>query len=207
MKHAGNGGGAGIDWDEIRRRLERSMAAADPLAAGPEATADLLRARAAALARPAQRVEAHAREDLVEVLAFDVGGERYAVDTAYAVQALPLPPLTALPGLPNHVVGIVPFRGRVLAVLDLRSLLSLPVARLDEPASLVVLGTDAMEFALLADAVKGVRTYPRAALAAGAALTAGASGRYLLGVAPDRTAVLDAAALLNDPTLVVQAGP
>jgi purine-binding chemotaxis protein CheW len=63
-----------------------------------------------------------------------------------------------------------------------------------------------MEFALLADRVQGVRSYPRAALDAGAAL-AGGDGRYVLGVAPDRTAVLDAAALLNDPTLVVQAGP
>jgi purine-binding chemotaxis protein CheW len=198
--------GSGIDWDAIRGRLERSMAACDPSAAGRDASEELLRTRATALARPALQAQASGLPDLVEVLAFEVGGERYAVDTAFAVQALPLPPLTALPGLPNHVAGIVPFRGRVLAVLDPRSLLSLPLARLCEPGSLLVLQDEAMEFALLADAIGAVCRYPRAALKAGAALNGGNAGRYLLGVAPDRTAVLDAAALLRDSTLVVQAG-
>jgi purine-binding chemotaxis protein CheW len=196
----------GIAWDEIARRIERDLAAADPDAVSPERSREVLRARAAALARPAPPLAGAADADSIEVLAFDVGGERYAVETGWVAQALPMRPLTAIPGVPNHVVGIVPFRGQVLAVLDLRSLLALPLARLAEPAGLVVLQGEAMEFALLADAIAGVQRYSRAALASSLPGLDQLRPSYLLGVAPDRTAILDAAQLLTDSTLVVHAG-
>jgi purine-binding chemotaxis protein CheW len=121
-------------------------------------------------------------------------------------QALHLPPLTALPGLPVHVAGIVPFRGRVLAVLDPRSLLALPLARLAEPGALVVLHEGAMEFGLLVDAIGEVRRHPRASLQPPMLAAGGTRRAHMLGIAPGRTAVIDAGALLNVSTLVVHAG-
>jgi purine-binding chemotaxis protein CheW len=197
---------AGIDWAEIMGRLERSIAASDPDAADERARARLLRERTVSLARPLPAlVEANAGDQL-ELLDFEVAGARYAVESRYVAQALRLPPLTALPGLPAHVVGIVPFRGRVLAVLDPRSLLALPLARLAEPEALVVLHDGAMEFGLLVDAIGQVRRHPRASLQPPMPATGAARRAHMLGIAPGRTAVLDAGALLNDSTLAVQAG-
>jgi purine-binding chemotaxis protein CheW len=157
----------------------------------------LLRERAAQLARRAPQPPDPLDTASVEVLAFEIGGERYAVETAFVVQALPLPPLTALPGVPNYVAGIVPFRGAAVAAVDLRTLLALPLARLAEPGALVMLQGDAIEFALLADAIVGVLRFRRDALVPalpGLELRPG----YLIGVAPDRTAILDAGRLLAD---------
>lgn len=194
-----------FNWDEVKARLARSLADSDPDAAGPELGRARLRERRAALARPAVPLQETAPADALEGLAFEVAGERYAVETRWVTQALALPPLTQLPGVPGHVAGIAAFRGRVVAALDLRSLLRMPLARLTEPEALIVLHGEGMEFGLLADAVLGVERYRRAQLSPGA--TGGAATRrgYLLGVAPDRTALLDGARLLGDPALIVGA--
>lgn len=195
-----------FDWDAIRARLARSAGELDADAGDPERGRALLRTRAAALARAPQGQDPQETgEDgtALHLLVFEIGGARYGLETAWVVHAGALPPLTALPGLPNHVAGIAAFRGRVLAVLELRTLLSLPVTRLSEPTALVVLQGDSMEFALQVDAIVAVQHYPRAAMAAGLPGLGALRAGYLLGVAPDRTAVLDARRMLADSTLVV----
>lgn len=187
-----------IDWAAIRARLEKADGADDP-----DAARELLRARARELARLPDPGPAPDDGDALQVLVFELGGARYAVDTEWVAQACALPSLTALPGLPNHVAGVADFRGQVLAVLELRVLLSLPVTRLGEPTALVVLRGESMEFALLADAIVGVARYARAALAGALPGLGALRAGYLLGVAPDRTAVLDAGRMLADRSLVV----
>jgi purine-binding chemotaxis protein CheW len=197
------GSGERFDWAGILARLEHSMREAEHGLDDPERRRELLRARRAALARPAPGLLEADQTDALELLVFEVAGERYALETRWVAQALALPALTPLPGLPGHVAGIAAWRGQVLAVLDLRALLSLNVERLTEPSAMVVLRDAAMEFALLADLVKGVKRYPRAALSTGAPGVLPARADYLLGVAPDRTAVLDGAMMLGDQALVV----
>ncbi|MEH6437677.1 chemotaxis protein CheW, partial [Massilia sp. DD77] len=165
----------------------------------------VLRERRALLARLPAQSEAGEPGDALEVLGFEVAGERYAIETRWVAQALALPPLTQLPGVPAHVAGIAAFRGRVVAALDLRLLLQVPLARLTEPSALVVLQGAGMEFGLLADTVLGVERYGRAALSPGVSGGAATRRGYLLGVSPDRTALLDGARLLGDPALVVGA--
>jgi purine-binding chemotaxis protein CheW len=195
---------ARIDWDEARRQLARGAAALEGLdCAAPEDQARLLRERAAALAAPASRARDDSA-DSVEVLVFEAAGERYAFETAWVVRATPMPPLTAIPGLPAFIVGVVPFEGEVLAVLDLRSLLALPLAALADPTALVVLAGEGREFAVLAESIVGVRRYPRTALEHFLPAQ-GRARAWLQGVAADRTALLDARRLLTDSTLVVQA--
>lgn len=196
-----------FDWAAIRARLERSARMADPDADDPERSRALLRARAATLAReqaPGQtQPTGEGDGDALQVLAFELGGARYALETAFVAQASTLPALTALPGLPNHVAGIAAFRGRVLAVLDLRPLLALPVTRLTEPTALLVLQGESMEFALLADTIAGVQHYSRAAMSTAIPGLGAQRAGYLLGVAPDRTAILDARRMLADRSLVI----
>lgn len=192
-----------FDWDAIRARIDGGIALTEHGEASPERNRDLLRERAQVLARTPDHA-ASATVDTVEVLAFELGGARYAVETSHVLHACAWSPLTALPGLPNHVAGIVAFRGRVLAVLDLRALLALPVTRLAEPAAFIILQDRTMEFALLADAIAGVMHYPRASLSAKLPGLGSLRAGYLLGVAPDRTAILDGSRLLGERSLALQ---
>lgn len=55
----------------------------------------------------------------VDLLTFELQGERYAVDLALVREVLTLGPVTRVPGAPGGVVGAAAVRGRVLAVVDL----------------------------------------------------------------------------------------
>ncbi len=52
------------------------------------------------------------------VLAFSVGGARFACRLGSVREIVPLPPLTPLPGAPQGILGVVAVRGRVIPVLD-----------------------------------------------------------------------------------------
>lgn len=192
-----------FDWKAVADRLARSLPEAEPGVLEAERRSALLRARRAALAKPPAQALEEAGGDALEVLAFEVADQRFGIETACICQALALPPLTPLPGVPAHVIGIAAFRGRVVAVLDLRSLLAFPLGRLTEPGTLLVLQDADMEFGLLADTVLGVVRYPRAALSPPAAGGPASRRDYLLGIAPDRTSILDGRRLLGDTSLVV----
>jgi len=195
----------GFDWEALMRRLEASAASLAALGAEDQAARErLLKERAAALA--AATPTAAARPDKgIEALAFRCAGERYAFEAACVARVLPLLPLTAIPGLPDFYAGVTMVDGEVLAVLDLRVLLALPVSELTDPSALIVLRGEDKRFAVLAEAVDGACRFAPEDLGHCLPLLADLDKSYLLGVAPDRTALLDARRLLNDSTLVVNA--
>jgi len=194
---------AAFDWEALSRRLEAAaagLAALDRADAGAQER--VLAERAAALAA-AGTAPAAAPPAGVDVLAFRCGGERYAFDAACVARVLPALPLTALPGVPDVVAGITMWEGEVLAVVDLRVLLALPVTALADAGALIVLRGEDNRFAVLADAIDGTRRFPHDYLGHDLPLLADPDASYLLGVAPDRTALLDARRLLADSTLIV----
>jgi purine-binding chemotaxis protein CheW len=196
---------AAFDWEALSRRLEAAVVALDALdRADPAAQERLLAGRAAALAAGADAQVAAAPAG-IEVLAFRCGGERYAFDAAWVARVLPALPLTALPGVPDVVAGITMWESEVLAVVDLRVLLGLPLTDLAEPGALIVLRGEDNRFAVLADAIDGTRRFARDHLGHDLPMLADPSASYLLGVAPDRTALLDARRLLADSALIVNA--
>jgi purine-binding chemotaxis protein CheW len=66
-----------------------------------------------------------------DVMLVRMGGSSYALPVAAVREVVRLPPVTRVPGLPPFVAGLTNVRGRVLAVLDLRTLLRLEGPRGD----------------------------------------------------------------------------
>jgi purine-binding chemotaxis protein CheW len=195
-----------IDWDEIKHRLEQSRIAIEDLAApNPERQRQILRERSAALAKNGARaVSRDPAASSLEVLEFRVAGERYAFESTHVAQVYPFSPITPIPGAPDFVVGIVAAQGDVLSVVDLRSLLDLPMSGLLEPVAIIALKSETMEFGILAEEVLGVERIPLESIEHELPVLAGKANNYLLGVSANRTAILNAAQLLSDPRLVVE---
>ena len=57
---------------------------------------------------------------LVEVLEFELSGERYAVATSFVTEVFPLVSFTELFCTPPFVLGITNLRGRIVSIVDLR---------------------------------------------------------------------------------------
>lgn len=194
-----------MNWTDIYRQLERSRKAMDVQAGNDrKQQEDILRERATSLAKAASSAErSGSPNDFIEVLVFQAGGERYAFETTYVGQVCPMSPITYLPGLPDYVVGIIAVQGQVLSVIDLRSLLDLPLSGITEPEAIVLLRGEAMEFGILAEAILGLERYRVESLQPGLPTLANTEKTYLRGVTMDRTAILDAVQLLSDARLVV----
>lgn len=195
-----------VDWRAIHARLDAARAALEGGAApGAEERRRILQARARALA--AAPKDAPSAADGLEVVEFMVGGESYAVESRFVRGVHPLRTLTAVPGTPRHVLGVVKLRGPIVSVIDLKKLFDLPGRGLSELDRVLVIGDGAMEFALLAERIAGVRRVAAGALQASLPTLAGIREQYLMGVSADRLVVLDAARLLGDARLVVRDEP
>jgi purine-binding chemotaxis protein CheW len=87
-----------------------------------------------------------------------LGGGRYAVGMSAVAEVGRLPRLTRVPGTPVWLAGVANWRGRILAVLDVRPLLDAPVTPSGSLGRLVVLSADSVTVGLLTEGVQGVVT-------------------------------------------------
>jgi purine-binding chemotaxis protein CheW len=90
-----------------------------------------------------------------EVVIVRLGGCRYALPMPAVAEVGRPPSLTRVPGVPAWVAGVANWRGRVLAVLDLRPLLSAETTQLDRRGRLVVLTRNGVTAGLLTEGVEG----------------------------------------------------
>jgi chemotaxis signal transduction protein len=90
-----------------------------------------------------------------EIVIVRLGGCRYALPMPAVAEVGRPPALTRVPGVPSWVAGVANWRGRVLAVLDLRPLLSAEPTSLDRRGRLVVLTRGGVTAGLLTEGVEG----------------------------------------------------
>lgn len=161
---------------------------------GPRTPNEILEERARRLAKPAGGDVVAAFG--VEMLAFSVGRERYAVESRYVFAVARLTDLVPLPGARIPVVGLTRWRGDVLTVLDLRRVVGGAPGALDDLGRVIVLGRTAPEFGVLADSATHIMTIDPSQLHAPPADRNTEATHLLRGVTGDAVHVLDAAALM-----------
>ena len=166
-----------------------------------EGRREILDARARLLARVPD--EPPRAGELLELVVFVLGGERYGIESRFVREVARLTRFTPVPGTPPFVLGVTNLRGEILALFDLRHLLGIAVQGVTDLGRIVVMGEHRREFGLLADAASEILSVPGASLAQPET----AWGRtYVRGVSRDGVIVLSGEALLNDPQLTIEPG-
>jgi purine-binding chemotaxis protein CheW len=87
---------------------------------------------------------------------FSLGGLPVAVDVAQAREVVVLDRCTTVPGAPDEVLGVTNLRGSILPVVEVRSLLGLPVRPPAPGAMAIVLVDGDWRAALAIDRVLGL---------------------------------------------------
>jgi purine-binding chemotaxis protein CheW len=159
-----------------------------------------LRARARVLARVPKRKPGGAHLD---VIAFRLADETYAIETAYIREVFSLRDLTLVPGTPPFVLGIINVRGQIQTVIDLKQFLALPVRGLSEHPKVILLHGAGMEVGLLADSIEGARRIVVAEIQTALPAMLGATGDYMRGVTNERLVILDVPQVLAAERLLV----
>jgi len=190
-----------IDWEAIHHRLATVTAGiSGHLDQSPEEVRRILEVRARKVAQaPAKPDESKH----LEILGFVLAGETYAIETRYVREVCRLKDLTALPGTPPFLAGVMNLRGQILAIIDLRKVFEFPDRGLTELNRVIVLRGDGNELGLLADTIEGVRLLATAALQDCLPTLTGVREKFLKGVTGRMLVVLDGGRLLEDPSLKV----
>jgi purine-binding chemotaxis protein CheW len=194
-----------IDWQRIRQRLARAIKATEAAQdVSPARARELMDERAHALAQPA----AEARPDVpvLDVVVFHLAGERYAVEARHVREAVRLTDLTPVPGAPEFLAGVINLRGQILPVIELGKFFGIGGRGSTELLWLLVLGGERAEFGVLAEAASEVIRLRADGILEPAAAAAAIPREHLRGVTADALIVLDGAALLREPRLVIDQG-
>jgi purine-binding chemotaxis protein CheW len=182
---------------------DRGSAPAGTLEMTPEEKRTILRARAKSLAQEPERKEK--AEKYLEVLAFLLAHETYAIETASIREVYPLTELTPLPCTPDHIFGIINIRGQILTVIDMKKFFDLPEKGITNLNRVIVVEHEDMDMALgiLADEIIGIRNIPEKGLNPPLPTMTGIQAGYLKGVAGDGLILLDMERFLSDRQLIV----
>ncbi|MDP9101562.1 MAG: chemotaxis protein CheW [Actinomycetota bacterium] len=120
-----------------------------------------------------------------EVVIVRLGGCRYALPMPSVAEVGRPPGLTRVPGLPGWMAGVANWRGRVLAVLDLRPLLGASPDSLDRRGRLVVLSRAGVGVGLLTEGVEGTTMFDPEVLEPALAHLSEGAGSLLAGQVTD----------------------
>lgn len=184
----------------LREQLERAREAFEKEAATlPEKRRQVLRERARALAATSlARSDEKCRFDIIE---FSIARENFGVSLRFVREVAPVRDYSPVPGAPPFVLGITSIRGRMVSLVDLGRFFELPSSGLTDRNKAIVIFSGAMEFALLADTIVGVRSLAEDETRPPPKTMNALAARFLKGVTPDSLAILDAEHILHDRAL------
>lgn len=195
----------GIDWTEAYARLEATRRTLDAaVERSPEETKRILRERAKALAKLLE--EPALRSEMLDLLVFSLAGERYAVETSFVLEVVPLRDLTPVPCTPPTIQGVVNHRGRIIPIIDFRRLLALPGQEGGERSWVVVVEAERMMFGIGTEAVMGTIRIQSSDLAPPPGTLAGSHQAFTRGVTGktgEMVVVMGLVTLAHDPRITV----
>jgi purine-binding chemotaxis protein CheW len=191
-----------LDWQALHSRMEKAaQAMAQDLAPSEADQRAVLTARARTLAQ--EPLPAIQPEAFLEVVAFGLASETYALEATYVREVFPMKDFTPLPGLPPFVLGIVNVYGQILSVIDLKKFFDLPEKGLGPLNQLIILTNEQMTLGILADEIFGLSSLALDAILTPPLTVSGIGAKYLRGVTAERVILLDAGRILSDEKIII----
>ncbi|MBI5143331.1 MAG: purine-binding chemotaxis protein CheW [Nitrospirae bacterium] len=119
--------------------------------------------------------------DEIEIVAFRLGNEEYAVRIMEMQEVLMMHEVTWVPRTPSYLMGITSLRGKVIPVIDLREKLRIPGGR-GEDARILVLGCGGEPIGARVDSISGVIRITQDEIMASLTTLSEEESRYIEGV-------------------------
>lgn len=101
----------------------------------------------------------------IDVVEFELGGERYALDINLAREIVEMMPITPIPRAPPFISGVINLRGEITNIMNLNTLLGLPDKEIRDNQKIIVLVPEAAKgnnVGIIVDDVSSVRQVPEA---------------------------------------------
>jgi purine-binding chemotaxis protein CheW len=79
----------------------------------------------------------------IDIVEFELGGERYALDIQLAREIVEMIPITPIPRAPAYISGVINLRGEITNIMNLNTLLGLPDQEVKTNQKIIVLVPEA----------------------------------------------------------------
>ncbi len=79
----------------------------------------------------------------IDIVEFELGGERYALDIQLAREIVEMIPITPIPRAPAYISGVINLRGEITNIMNLNTLLGLPDQEVRKNQKIIVLVPEA----------------------------------------------------------------
>jgi purine-binding chemotaxis protein CheW len=146
------------------------------------------------------------QEEQLECITFALGGENYAFETNFAAEVIRIPKLVKVPGVQEVIVGVFNLRGEIIAALDIRPFLGLPLAPLSAAGRIIVVKSDRFATGIITERVLGVTGLPLSSFEPAMKYLSGPQREYIRGQMNREGSLfmlLDIAKLMASPEIVV----
>lgn len=120
--------------------------------------------------------------NVTQWVTFRLGSEAYGIEVMSVQEVLRVPVITPVPGVPDHVLGIINLRGKVVTVLDMRQRFGLPQTERDDASRIMVIEAGGDVVGVLVDRVTEVVYLNDAQVEAAPDVGNRKSSRYIRGV-------------------------
>jgi purine-binding chemotaxis protein CheW len=101
-------------------------------------------------------MQAIEKQDQLQLVAFRLAAEEYAIPIEMVESIIKLGPLTSVPGSPSYVRGVMNLRGRIMSVIDLRQRFGMPAEEDKPEGRILVVQYGDTTIGLLVDSVSEV---------------------------------------------------
>lgn len=139
----------------------------------------------------------------ITVVEFLLSPERYAFEEKFASEVFFLKEITSIPGTPSFVMGVINLRGRIVSVINLKSLFNLKERGLTELNKVIILKNDKMEFGIVADSIIGNKSLYLSTLSQPPITLDHIGAEYISGVTRDGLILLNAIQLLSSKQIII----
>jgi len=100
--------------------------------------------------------DAHHEDQEMQVVAFRLGNEEYAVDILFVQEIIRLLNITRVPRSGQHVEGVINLRGNIIPIVNLHSKFNLQAAEDQEDKRIIVFKWDEVQVGIIVDEVSEV---------------------------------------------------
>jgi purine-binding chemotaxis protein CheW len=142
-------------------------------------------------------------DEQFSVIEFELGMERYAIDTLLLKEVLITRKIYDLPGTPGYILGVINLRGIIVTVIDLKEFLQLKYKGINDSTSIVVVESHGNAVGFVVDRINGIKNIGLEITERSKPKFQHIKEEYLMGVTGETVVVLDALRLLDDQRMLV----
>lgn len=119
----------------------------------------------------------------LQVVVFQVGGERYGVEVGQVQSIERMSTITRVPRTLSFIRGVMNLRGVVVPVIDLRERFGLAAAESTDETRIIIVHVDEMTVGLIVDSVLDVQMIDESLIESAPSMIGGLEAAYLHGIA------------------------